>query len=275
MRILVGTDGSPGATVAVRWAAHLAVGLGAEVVLASAFELEPFDLDGHLVDSPEGVAEAVAGRWADPLAAAGVPFETVVLVGPAADALREHAEDHDIDLVVVGSRGRGGFAGLMLGSVADHLAHHTDRPLAVVPGEADPRLPVRIVLGSDASQGAEAATAWLAPVAAELRVPVTAVHVSMLEPDAFPETDPRNPAVMLRGPWTAALAEWGVKADVEQRTSEHVAPALAEVAHDLDASVIVIGTRMGHQPLHPRIGGVTMQLVHRATDLVIVVVPPV
>ena len=55
-----------------------------------------------------------------------------MLDGPP-EVLLEAAEAEHADLLVVGNRGAGGLAGLHVGSVAHHLAHHTGRPLAIVP----------------------------------------------------------------------------------------------------------------------------------------------
>jgi nucleotide-binding universal stress UspA family protein len=66
----------------------------------------------------------------------GVDVERVTGEGQAAHVLLEQARD--ADLLVVGSRGRGGFTGLLLGSVSQQVAHHAPCPVVVVhePGAA-------------------------------------------------------------------------------------------------------------------------------------------
>jgi nucleotide-binding universal stress UspA family protein len=59
-----------------------------------------------------------------------VPIETRLLEGSAADGLV--AESRDADLVVVGTRGRGGFSSLLLGSVSAEVAHHARCPVVLV-----------------------------------------------------------------------------------------------------------------------------------------------
>jgi nucleotide-binding universal stress UspA family protein len=61
--------------------------------------------------------------------------ELRTVVGPAADAL--HQQALDASLLVVGSRGRGGFASLLLGSVSQRLAQHTPCPIVIIPPPAD------------------------------------------------------------------------------------------------------------------------------------------
>jgi nucleotide-binding universal stress UspA family protein len=88
-----------------------------EVLRRSAQEL----LDGF-------VAEVTGGTSPD------VELELVPLEGPAALVLVEGAEG--AELLVVGSRGRGGFAGLLLGSVSQQCAQHARCPVVIVPGGA-------------------------------------------------------------------------------------------------------------------------------------------
>jgi len=66
------------------------------------------------------------------LAEPGVEIDTAVLTGVAAESLAEAAEVPDVDLVVVGSRGRGAVARVLLGSVSDRLVHISSKPVLVV-----------------------------------------------------------------------------------------------------------------------------------------------
>ncbi len=139
-RILVGVDGSEGSLHALRWAVEEAAVRGADVVAVAVWQ-SPYDYlfgaEGAYVPVDEGLlvrgaketlAKAiatVAGEHPD------VRIEPLVVEGDPAETLCEQADD--ADLLVVGSRGRGAFGGLLLGSVSSKCAHHCRRPVLIVP----------------------------------------------------------------------------------------------------------------------------------------------
>lgn len=164
---VIGVDGSDGARDAVRWAVAHAEGRAAALLLVSAWQTPlngspglatpmalPLD-DTALTDAARATAESEA-EHAEGLT--GLPVHAAVAHGNAARALLESAED--ADLVVVGSRGRGGFGRLLLGSTSTQCATHADVPVAVVPhGHAG--APTRsIVVGVDGSRNSLAALEW-------------------------------------------------------------------------------------------------------------------
>jgi nucleotide-binding universal stress UspA family protein len=138
-RIVVGVDGSESAVEALRWAVRLAKDTGAGVEAVQAFELPLGWIDGYAPDLERWFQEArgVAQRSLDAnvgqavAATSGVSVTRTVVEGPAANVLIEHSKD--ADLLVVGSRGRGGFAGLLMGSVSQQCVHHSRCPVVVVP----------------------------------------------------------------------------------------------------------------------------------------------
>src|SRR5476649_750897 len=138
--IVVGVDGSEGSARALQFALAEARLRGANLKAVSAWHVPaivyeagwvPAELD--LDDYPRFAQEALAKALADGGAeTSGVEVTTVVTKGQAADVLC--AEAKGADLLVVGSRGLGGFRGLMLGSVSQQCAHHAPCPIVIVPG---------------------------------------------------------------------------------------------------------------------------------------------
>lgn len=143
-RIVVGLDGSPGAQAALEWAARYAPILDAEVVAVHSMDVAmavppptvaapPFVVDDQL---RAGMREALH-EWTAPLREAGVPYRAELYEGNPVGAISQVAEQEAAELVVVGRRGRGGFVGLLLGSVANSLAHHCPVPVVIVPAQPD------------------------------------------------------------------------------------------------------------------------------------------
>jgi nucleotide-binding universal stress UspA family protein len=174
-RLVVGVDGSAHGRQALRFALSEAALRGADVDVVSSWAVPPlastgvglipaFDLlRAELGDSARQV---IAGELADAAdAAVGVEIEQHVAQGDAAGVLVEAAAG--ADLLVVGSRGRGGVTGTVLGSVSRACLQHAPCPVAVV-HDAGPTERSRIVVGVDGSPGASAALEW-AYAEAELR----------------------------------------------------------------------------------------------------------
>jgi nucleotide-binding universal stress UspA family protein len=143
--VVVGVDGSDGAAVALdfavdeaaRRAVPLRVVHGWEVPFAVPPEgvaLVPRDDDAFETDS-RWLLDEVVGSALDRAAHQPPSIEKVPVRAPGATSLLEHGED--AGLVVVGSRGRGGFAGLLLGSVSQQVLHRAPGPVAVIPREPE------------------------------------------------------------------------------------------------------------------------------------------
>jgi nucleotide-binding universal stress UspA family protein len=141
-RIVVGVDGSATSLRALAWATEEARLRGATLVVVHAWRpvvmpalapLPPYiDPESLRLAAEELVAAALATV---PVAELAHEVETLVVPDSPARAVLEAAAD--ASLIVVGSRGRGGFTGLLLGSVSQHLIHHAECPVVVVPPGRD------------------------------------------------------------------------------------------------------------------------------------------
>ena len=138
-RVVVGIDGSREAETALQFAAGEAAQRGLPLRIVCAWEAPAGTYLGEaFAPTADGFAEAE--RHADDVLRAalerladGSPIETEALAieGQPAKVLIEQSQD--AALLVVGSRGRGAAAGLLLGSVSQKLAQHASCPLAIVP----------------------------------------------------------------------------------------------------------------------------------------------
>jgi nucleotide-binding universal stress UspA family protein len=133
-RIVVGVDGSASSRRALEWAVEEARLRGGEVHAVTAWAFPPVTVGMEgLIHDPDIFPQA-ARRLQDEalkrVESEGVPVSGEVDQGTAAAVLLRAAED--ADLLVVGSRGLGGFTGLLLGSVSSQLVHHAPSPVLVV-----------------------------------------------------------------------------------------------------------------------------------------------
>lgn len=136
--VVVGFDASPAAAAALDLALDAAASRGVELVVVHTTPEPVGGPDADLLVAPavarsvldEIEQRVVAGQVAARAAGRGVPVRTVAGTGRAAEVLL--AEAACAQLVVVGSRGRGELAGLVLGSVSTLLVHHAGCPVAVV-----------------------------------------------------------------------------------------------------------------------------------------------
>jgi nucleotide-binding universal stress UspA family protein len=141
-RIVVGTDGSAPSKQALRWAAHFAANSGARIDAVAAWNWPsgggwglapvPMDFDPRL-DAEKWLTQAV-----DEVFGADRPKDMRLIVdqGNAAHVLLEQSKG--ARMLIVGSRGHGGFAGLLLGSVSSSVAEHATCPVLVIHGDREP-----------------------------------------------------------------------------------------------------------------------------------------
>ncbi len=174
-RIVVGVDGSTNAEVALRWALAEGELRGAvvEAVMAWSYldqrhadhrtEFDPAYGERQAAEALQAAIDAVGPRRA---------VEQLIVCDLPGSALLEASVG--ADLVVVGARGRGGFTGLLLGSVSEQVLEHATCPVAVVRDEALPPTEGPVVVGTDGSEWSTTALRWAAE---EARVRGATLHV--------------------------------------------------------------------------------------------------
>ncbi len=139
-RIVVGIDGSVGANRALHWAINLARRTGAEIVAAHVGQpiVKEVASFGYLTpivvpDRQDEDRSRFQEDWCLPLRKSAVPFRTIFEGGGPGPRLVEIADREGAGLIVTGTRGLGGFRGMIVGSVSHYVIQHTDIPVVVVP----------------------------------------------------------------------------------------------------------------------------------------------
>ncbi|MFI1654667.1 universal stress protein [Streptomyces sp. NPDC020472] len=138
-RVVVGVDGSPSSYAALRWAVRQARRTGATLDVVGVHEVPGAGWSAPFADAAfdeEQAVKALSEELGSALSRIGEtpPLEQHVVRGNPAEVLIEASAR--AELLVVGSRGRGGFASLLLGSVSQQCAVHASCPVVIVRADA-------------------------------------------------------------------------------------------------------------------------------------------
>jgi nucleotide-binding universal stress UspA family protein len=288
--VVVGVDGSPQSEVAAQHAADAAVRRAAPLMLVHGY-LHPFrygvPFDPYAVRLPPPSADAM--QMLDEMAAELRTIRPELTVatrqspgGPAAALVdaSQHAQ-----LVVVGSRGHGGFAGLLLGSVSTQVATHARCPVLVIrppdrPAESIGLSAGPVVVGVDGSAGSGLALSFAADEAARRGATLVVMYVWSLNPatplrPTYEETEAAA-AESAEAVLAAAVAEARAdqpKLDVEARLVHALDPTATLVETSREAGLLVVGSR-GHGGFAGLLLGSTSQaLIHHAHCPVVIAHP--
>ncbi len=284
-RIVVGFDGSDAAAEAVAWAAAEARTRGCGLALVHAL-VPPVTTGGLGVGLPPSLdviesLEQQASHELDRTAAALAPLDASahVVIGSPSSVLLEASET--ADLVVLGSRGRGGFVGLLLGSVGAQVAAHSACPVVVVRGRAAADAS-SIVVGLDGSPAASAAVDFAFAAASRSGASVVAVHAwdvpsydLIVVPDGpvpLPLADVADTEVRLAAEVLAGFRGQYPDVPVEERLVR--SPAVAALLDAAEgAAMVVVGSHGRSPALGLLLGSVSNGVLHKAT-IPVAVVPP-
>lgn len=263
--VVAAVDGSHGSLQALDWAADEAVRRDVPLRLVHACPWERYERDVDDEGDPMSIRAETRTLVADAL-------DRATRRQPAADvSAKVLPEDtvtallglgHEDPLLVIGSRGHGGFAGLLLGSVSLRVAARATCPVVVVPDVRPPDRPRgRVVLGVGGEAGA--AVGFAVEEAGLRRAELHLVHGR--HPDSHDPT----------GGSTADPA-FGAAGDLPPGVTVHRHESTRRAAHALleagaDADLVVVGSahRSGRTGLH--LGPVGHALVHHAPCPVAVV----
>lgn len=286
--IVVGVDGSEQSHHALAWAREEArlrgTGVRATHVWAPPLPVSEFAAMAAPIDMElyEKLAHGVVddavtdiGGTADDT----VPVAPSVVRGYPSTVLCELAED--ADLLVVGSRGHGGFAGLLLGSVSHQCVHHATSPVAVVPLSAPMPDSSDVVVGVDGSDSSQLALGWAAQEAVLRGARLSVVHAwstpyavapggfgigSLPVPDVLDES-----RAMLHSLVDRTLTEPDDRPKDIELLAVDDRPARALLERSAEAGLLVVGSR-GHGGFAELLlGSVSHQCLHHARCAVVVV----
>ncbi|WP_251343803.1 universal stress protein [Haloplanus halophilus] len=140
-RVLVPTDGSDAAAAAAEHAIDIASAYGATVhaLYVADVRMSPIStgMDREAVrDLLDRSNRDPTGAVRERADAAGVPVVEALRIGVPHEAIGAYVDDHDVDLVVMGTHGRTGLERTMLGSVTERVLRTVDAPVLTVRGEA-------------------------------------------------------------------------------------------------------------------------------------------
>jgi nucleotide-binding universal stress UspA family protein len=288
--ILVGVDGSSSALHAVRWAAGEGARRRSPVHLFHACVLPPLGPHATSV-AMAAVTESLIEQghyWLRqakkqaPAAAPGIEVHTDLRVGGAAGELID--ESAHARLVVLGSRGLGGFKGMLAGSVSVGVAAHGHCPVVVVRGRMPDDPPPQtgpVVVGVDGSEVSAAAVEFAFEEAGLRGVPLVAVHtwvdVSVGETwSVLPfDIDWQEVAEDERRLLAERMAGWREKyPDVEVRQQViRDRPVRGLLAQAEGAQLIVVGSRGRGGLVGMGLGSTSQALLHHSVCPVAVVRP--
>ncbi len=242
--IIVGVDGSDSSRTALRWAADTAAARGVGLRAIAAWQYpaqaatpagpakltEPDQMDQQACDDLREIVREELGASADRV-------EIEAGRGPASMVLLGAVARTDADMLVVGARGLGGFAGLLLGSVSQQCVEYSPCPIVVMRGDSDPANGP-IVIGLDGSEGATRALDWTIDLAEATGVHIVAVHASGLGANNAMMDEAKRSLEQ----WCAPIKARAVPHEMRVEASDARA-ALEEVADATGASLLVVGTR--------------------------------
>ncbi|BCL16494.1 universal stress protein [Micromonospora sagamiensis] len=272
--ILVGYDGSPDAAAALAWALDEATRTGQPVRLTYVFEW--LTVGGWIAPgvAPGAWPDAAARQQVEQLvqqavtdAATANPGLTVrgeVFDGPPALMLQERSAE--AALLVLGSRGHGGFTGLLAGSTAVSVTAHAHCPVVVVRRDTPTATGRRVVVGVDGSELSLVALGFAVERAAGRDAPLHVVRTWAPAQWRSQGFDPDEAQAAERASLDESLGRWRESVPGLTVTTEVLAGNAASVLVEAsrDAQLVVVGTRGRGGLRGALLGSVSQQVLQHA-----------
>lgn len=296
MRILLAIDGSPSSIQARDVVGSLSIPGGSSVTMLTAYDL-PVAWFGEAL-APEGAriaeaeeamrreADATLVRLAEPYRGRDWTVDRRIIRGRAPGVIVDAAEDLAADLIVLGSRGHGPIASMLLGSVSAEVVDRTSRSVLVARGPSVSRL----LVATDGSPCADLIPDVLSRLGAFQGLPTVAVSVAPVDSPAFAlmvslytlgslslepdrqelrERHQRHAAAM-----AARLSEKGIPAQGEVRTGD-AAQEIIAAAGERHVDLVVTGSRCLHGLDRWLLGSVARNVLQHSGVSVLIVRPGV
>ena len=286
--ILVPTDGSEHATRAAEHGAALARAFSASLHVMAVIDTRtaggPFsggDLEDETLDRMTADAEDTVTAITDAVDAAGA-IQTTIRTGNPADEICAYRDDHDIDLIAMGTHGRTGVERYLAGSVTESVVRHADVPVFTVRATEQSRKTDSyddILVPTDGSTAATAAVEPACEIAAQFDSRLHALNVVnlgdvatgseyTLPSDLIDTLEAQGEKVTER--IAARARESGVET-VTQVVDGFPAADILDYAEENDIDLIVMGTA-GRTGLNRFIMGSTTERLIRHADMPVLAV---
>lgn len=293
-RIVVGVDFSDSSIAAAQWAARY-FGRGAELVLIHAVDIpEPPRFLGDrfpprelLLDTQREGTETRLAKLVDSLA--GARIRSVVRFGRAAEQIEKVAAEMGADLIVAGKHGERSWMGRGPGSTAERLSRSCGIPVLLAAGLRQ-AVPKRLLVAVDDDDVTDWVLGWARMLSERFGADVTALHVvsnavlshvlSMAAvtggstdlDEARIQDEFRQDAER----WLRRIGAVGLPRDrVDYRTAfGHPAEEILTAATQLDADLVIMGSRRPGTLRRTVLGSVASEVLHRAPRPVLIVQEP-
>jgi nucleotide-binding universal stress UspA family protein len=285
MRILLATDGSNEAQAAAEWLRKLPVPATTRVLIVAVAQTHQttsdiarvLEEDAHQV--VEITRKLIADRWPN--------LETRVAEGDPRPVLLRVAEEWKADIVVVGARGLGAFAGMVLGSVSSGLARHATCSVLIAKGPPRPLKTVLVAIDGSADSLAAARLFTSMPLDPAIRVRL----LSVAERPYYPSTAPGIVKPMINAAINDIIRERTAELEkvlsalekelqAQKRTVEHAvvvgspANTVVDEVNRAQADLVVVGARGLGGFQRVLLGSVSESVMLNAPCPVLIVKPP-